>query len=105
MEGISNIIKSIEDEFDQDKINEVFKPVYIIINDPDKSLQRKLQMIHNVIVAMRKDFDSLAYFSDAKERNKVINRLKYHRKKNQFNNVVTIVGNNIGNNEEFIEES
>lgn len=79
--NISNIIKTIEDEFDQDKVNEVFKPVYNIINDPDKSLQRKLQMIHNVIVAMRKDFDSLTYFTNVKERNKVINRLKYHRKK------------------------
>ena len=81
MEGISNIIKTIEDEFDQNKINKVFKPVYNIINDPDKSLQRKLQMIHNVIVAMRKDSDSLAYFTTVKERNKIINRLKYHRKK------------------------
>ena len=81
MEGISNIIKNIEDEFNQDKLNEVFKPVYNIINDPNKSLQRKLQMIHNVIVVMRKEFDSLSYFTDVKERNKMINRLKYHRKK------------------------
>lgn len=80
---ISNIIKSIEDEVDVDKVNEVFKPVYNIINDKDKSLQRKLQMMHNLIVAMRKEFDSLAYFTSVKERNKVINRLKYHRKKAQ----------------------
>ena len=78
---ISHIIKSIEDEFNPEKINEVFKPVYDIINNKDKSLQRKLQLIHSVIVAMRKDFDSLAYFTDIKERNKEINRLKYHRKK------------------------
>ena len=38
-------------------------------------------MIHNVIVVMRKEFDSLSYFTDVKERNKMINRLKYHRKK------------------------
>lgn len=35
---ISDIIKSLEDEFNQDKVNEVFKPVYNIINDKDKSL-------------------------------------------------------------------
>ena len=34
---------------------------------------------------MRKECDSLAYFNDVKERNKVTNRLKYHRKKNQLN--------------------
>ena len=83
--NISDIIKSIEDEFDIDKVNEVFKPVYSIINDKDKSLQRKLQMMHNLIVSMRKEFDSLAYFTNVKERNKVINRLKYHRKKSQAN--------------------
>ena len=81
--NISDIIKSIEDEFDIDKVNEVFKPVYNIINDKDKSLQRKLQMMHILIVAMRKEFDSLAYFTNVKERNKVINRLKYYRKKAQ----------------------
>ena len=85
--NISDRIKSIEDEFDIDKVNEVFNPVYNIINDKDKSLQRKLQTMHNLIVAMRKEFDSLAYFSNVKERNKVINRLKYHRKKNEKTNV------------------
>ena len=50
MEFKINNINSIEDEFDLDKVNEVFKPIYDIINDKDNSLQRKLQMIHNVIV-------------------------------------------------------
>ena len=85
--NISEIIKSIEDEFDTNKVNEVFKPLYNIINDKDKSLQRKLQIMHNLIFAMRKEFDSLAYFTNVKERNKVINRLKYHRKKNEKTNI------------------
>ena len=81
--SISTIIQSIEDEFNQDKVNEVFKPVYNVINDPEKSIQRKLQLLHNLIVAMRKDFDSVNYNMDVKERNKVLNKLKYHRKKIQ----------------------
>ena len=44
-------------------------------------------MMHNLIVAMRKEFDSLAYFTNIKERNKVINRMKYHRKKNEKTNI------------------
>ncbi len=78
---IQDIVKSVADEFDPIKVNEVFKPIFNIIEDKDKSLQRKLQMIHNVVVAMRKEFDSLAYNTDVKERNREINRLKYHRKK------------------------
>lgn len=81
---IKDIIKSFEDEFDQDKINEVFKPLYEIINNSDKSLQRKLQLMHTMIVSMRKEFDGLAYFSSAKERNREINRLRYHKKKNEM---------------------
>ena len=90
---IKDIIKCIEDEFDQDKVNEVFKPVYNIINDKDKTLQRKLQMLHNKIVELRKEFDGLAYFTDAKERNRALNRLKYHRKKNEKINKVIPVDN------------
>ena len=78
-----NIIKSIQDEFDPVKVEQFFKPLYDIMKDEDKSLQRKLQLLHNKIVAMRKEFDSIDYFADAKERNKELNRLKYHRKKNQ----------------------
>ena len=74
-------INSIEDEFNLDKVNEVFKPIYNIINDKDKSLQRKLQMIHSAIVILRKEFDELSYHTDVKECNKILNRLKYHRKK------------------------
>ena len=74
-------ISSIEDEFNLEKVNEVLKPVYDIINDKDKSLQWKFQMIHNAIVALRKEFDELSYHTDIKERNGVLNRLKYHRKK------------------------
>ena len=57
MEFKINNINSIEDEFNMDKVNEIFKPIYEIINEKDKSLQRKLQMIHNAIVIMRKEFD------------------------------------------------
>ena len=78
-----NNINSIEDEFNLDKVNEVFQPIYDIINDKDKSLQRKLQMIHNAVVILRKEFDGLSYHTDVKERNKILNRLKYHRKKNE----------------------
>ena len=93
---IKDIIKCIEDEFDQDKVNEVFKPVYNIINDKDKTLQRKLQLLHNKIVEIRKEFDGLAYFADAKERNRALNRLKYHRKKNE--NVKRITEDDDNNN-------
>ena len=71
-----NIIKSIQDEFDPVKVEQFFKPLYDIMKDEDKSL-------HNKIVSMRKEFDGLDYFADAKERNKELNRLKYHRQKNQ----------------------
>ena len=81
MEFQINNINSIEDEFNMDKVNEVFKPINELINDKDKSLQRKLQMIHNAIVILRKEFDGLSYHTDVKERNKILNRLKYHRKK------------------------
>ena len=81
MEIKINNINSIEDEFNIDKVNEVFKPIYEIIKDKDKSLQRKLQMIHNAIVILRKEFDGLSYHTNVKERNKILNRLKYHRKK------------------------
>ena len=30
---------------------------------------------------MRKEFDGLAYHTDVKERNRILNRLKYYRKK------------------------
>lgn len=83
---IADIIKCIEDEFNQEKVNQVFKPVFDIISHNDKSLQRKLQLLHNVIVSMRKEmkeFGDSSYSSSVAERNKKINRLKYHRNKNQ----------------------
>jgi hypothetical protein len=76
-------INNVEEEFNKDKLNEIFKPVYEIINDDNKSLQRKLQLIHNMIVDMRNHYDPLQYFGNIKERNKELNRLKYQRKKKQ----------------------
>ena len=78
---LTSIIKSIEDEFDQEKLKIVFKPIYDIIEDKDKSLKRKLQLMHNAVVALRKEFDNLEYSADVKARNRELNRLKYHKKK------------------------
>ena len=100
---IKDIIKSIEDEFNTEKLTEVFKPLYTIIHDQDKSLQRKLQLLHNKIVELRKEFDGVAYCTDAKERNKILNRMKYHRKKNMVvfqPKVVPVVEEN--DDEDFI---
>ena len=80
---LTSIINSIEDEFDQEKLKIVFKPIYDIVEDKDKSLKRKLQLMHNAVVALRKEFDNLEYSADVKARNRELNRLKYHKKKGQ----------------------
>lgn len=48
-------------------------------------MPRSPQMIHNTIVAMRKEFDSLTYSTDLKEGKKLINREKNTIKKQKEN--------------------
>lgn len=65
------------------KVNTYFKPLFDIINNPEITIKMRLKEVHNMSYKLRNEFDKESWIVDKAEKNRIMNRLNYHKTKGE----------------------